>query len=148
MVGYARDHTLLITVLHKNNHTTAAAHFNIDLVASCHHWNTTFTIILLRTFSLVISLKSDVSTIHFYFWDSQSYLSKIWPIILLSIIFECHDVFVLNFSHVGIWYHPLKNSVLCLPSMMESTTNDWICVHNTLTTRLLIVTCRMLTISA
>ena len=62
MVGYADDHTLLTTIPHKDNRATAAAHLNADLAALCeygHHWKIEFA--ALKTFSLVVSLKSDLS---------------------------------------------------------------------------------------
>ena len=62
MVGYADDHTLLTTIPHKDDCVTAAAQLNADLAALCkygHHWNIKFT--PSKTFSLVVSLKSDIS---------------------------------------------------------------------------------------
>ena len=62
VVGYADDHTLLTTIPHKDDRVTAAAQLNADLAALCkygHHWNIKFA--PSRTFSLVVSLKSDIS---------------------------------------------------------------------------------------
>ena len=62
VVGYADDHTFLTIIPHKDNRVTAAAQLNADLAALCeygHHWNTKF--VPLKTFSLVVSLKSDIS---------------------------------------------------------------------------------------
>ena len=62
MVGYADDHTLLTTIPNKDDRATAAVHLIADLAALCeygYHWNIEFS--LLKTFSLVVSLKSDIS---------------------------------------------------------------------------------------
>ena len=63
VVGYADDHTLLITIPHKNDCTAAADHLNADLSALYKYgqpWNIIFA--PAKTFSLVVSLKSDVSS--------------------------------------------------------------------------------------
>ena len=62
VVGYADDHTLLTTIPHKDNRVTAVAQLNADLAALCecgHHWNIKFA--PLKTFSLVVSLKFNIS---------------------------------------------------------------------------------------
>jgi len=63
VIGYVDDHTLLMTIPHKNACTTAANHLNADLSALFdfgHPWNVLFA--PEKTFSLLISLKSDVSS--------------------------------------------------------------------------------------
>ena len=53
---------ILTTIPHKDNRVTVAAHLNADLAALCeygHHWNIKFA--PSKTFSLVVSLKSDFS---------------------------------------------------------------------------------------
>ena len=56
VIGYADDHTLAITILHKEERAIAAAHLNADLAALCEYgtyWNIEFA--PLKTFSLVVS---------------------------------------------------------------------------------------------
>jgi len=63
VVGYVDDHTLLMTVPHNNARTTVANNLNADLSALCdfgHPWNILFA--PEKTFSLLISIKSDVSS--------------------------------------------------------------------------------------
>ena len=62
VIGYADDHTLVITIPHKENCAIAAAHLNAVLAALREYgtcWNIEFAPV--KTFSLVISLKSDIS---------------------------------------------------------------------------------------
>ena len=59
---YADDHTLLMTIPHKNDRIIAASNLNEDFSALCnygHPWNIKFA--PEKTSSLLISLKSDVS---------------------------------------------------------------------------------------
>ena len=63
VVGYADDHTLLITIPHKNDCTAAADHLNAALTALYKYsqpWNIIFAPV--KTSSLVVSLKSNVSS--------------------------------------------------------------------------------------
>jgi len=63
VIGYADDHTLLMTVPHKNARIAATNNLNADLSALCafgHPWNILFA--PEKTFSLLISLKCDVSS--------------------------------------------------------------------------------------
>ena len=62
MVGYADDHTLLTTIPHKDDCATAAAQLNPDLAALCEYSHPrNIKLAPLKTFSLVVSLKSDIS---------------------------------------------------------------------------------------
>ena len=88
MVGYADDHTLLTTIPHKDNRVTAAAQLNADLVALCeygHHWNIKFA--PLKTFSLVVSLKLDISNHPPLFLDGIQ-IPEISSIKVLGFVFD------------------------------------------------------------
>ena len=61
-VGYADGHTFVITIPRKEDHNIVAAHLNADLAALCEYgtqWNIKFA--TSKNFSLVVSLKSDIS---------------------------------------------------------------------------------------
>ena len=53
VIGYADDHTLLMTIPHKNSRTTAANNLNAALCDFGHCWNILFA--PEKTFSLLIS---------------------------------------------------------------------------------------------
>ena len=88
MVGYADDHTLLTTIPHKDDRVTAAAQLNADLAALCkygHHWNIKFA--PSKTFSLVVSLKSDISNHPALFLDGIQ-ISDISSVKALGFVFD------------------------------------------------------------
>ena len=88
VVGYADDHTLLTIIPNKVNRITAAVNLNADLAALCeygHHWNIKFA--PHKTFSLLISLKSDISN-HPPLLLNETYIPEISSVRILGFLFD------------------------------------------------------------
>ena len=88
VVGYADDHTLLTIIPNKVNRITAAANLNANLAALCeygHHWNIKFA--PHKTFSLLISLKSDISN-HPPLLLNETYIPEVSSVRILGFLFD------------------------------------------------------------
>ena len=100
VVGYADDHTLLTTIPQKDNCVTAAAQLNTDLAAlyeyGCH-WNIKFA--PLKTFSLVVSLKSDISNHPPLFLDGIQ-IPKVSSVKVLGFVFDSSLTWQKHINHV------------------------------------------------
>jgi len=59
VIGYANDHTLAVIIPRKEDRAIATARLNADLCEYGTYWNIEFA--PLKTFSLIVSLKSDIS---------------------------------------------------------------------------------------
>ena len=98
--GYADDQTLLTTIPHKDNLVTAAAQLNADLAALCkygHHWNIKFA--PSKTFSLVVSLKSDISNHPPLFLDGIQ-IPDVSSVKVLGFVFDSSLTWQKHIDHV------------------------------------------------
>ena len=146
VIGYADDHTLLMTILHKNACTTAANNLNTDLSALSdfgHPWNILFA--PEKTFSLFLFL-----VIHPCFWiisvfqkspqlkllglclilylPGRSILIVFWVAVNnvwascsyhCQSLFDCHDVFF-HWIHLMLEYGSIFNIFRCSLNRLSS----------------------------